>query len=65
MSDQRLFLMDLFRRDMATVEAKPEADCESLHPAFKRDPLVFKYEHSSYLFKIWMAGRNSAGETNE
>lgn len=62
--EHRLDLMDLFRRDMTGVEATTVHHDDYPHPSFKRDPLIFKYEHSSYLFKVWMAGRNSAREHN-
>ncbi|MBV4553103.1 hypothetical protein HU742_018315 [Pseudomonas sp. SWRI102] len=61
MSEHRLDLMDLFRRDMGSLEVTTAHHDDNSHPSFKRDPLTFKYEHSTYLFKVWMAGRNSAG----
>lgn len=60
--EKRLELMDLFRRDMTGVEPTTVHHDDDPHPAFKRDPLTFKFENSTFLFKVWMAGRNSAGE---
>lgn len=56
----RLELMDLFRLDMTGIEPTTAVHDHDPHPAFKAKPLTFKYEHSNFLFKVWMAGRNSA-----
>jgi len=60
MSEQRLALMDLFRRDMTGVEPTTAHHDDNPHPSFQRDPLTFKFEHSTFLFKVWLAGRRSA-----
>jgi len=60
MSEDRIELMDLFRRDMTGIEptrAWPED--QDPHPAFKNHPTVFKFEQSTYLFKVWLAGRDA------
>ena len=60
MSEDRIELMDLFRRDMTGIEptrAWPED--QDPHPAFKNHPKVFKFEQSTYLFKVWLAGRDA------
>jgi len=60
MSEDRIQLMDLFRRDMTGIEptrAWPED--QAPHPAFKNHPKVFKFEQSTYLFKVWLAGRDA------
>ncbi len=60
----RLELMDLFRLDMTGVEPTKVQHEDNPHPSFKNDPLTFKYEYSSFLFKVWLAGRNSVENTN-
>jgi len=32
------------------------------YPPFKMNPLVFKYEHHNFLFRVWLAGRNWRGD---
>lgn len=61
MSEERALLMDLFRRDMSGIEPTTARHNDDIHPAFKGRPLVFKYEHSTFLFKVWKAGRDGAG----
>lgn len=56
----RLDLMDLFRRDMTGVEPTTFMHDDNPHPSLEGNPLVFKREDSAFLFKVWMAGRNSA-----
>jgi hypothetical protein len=55
--ETRLKLMAAFREDMKKIE--PERDPKDIHPSFKLNELVFKYEHSNFLFKVWSAGRNT------
>lgn len=55
-AETRLKLMAAFREDMQKIE--PERDQTNNHPSFKADELTFKYEYSSFLFKVWFAGRN-------
>lgn len=60
MSEDRIELMDLFRRDMTGIEptrAWPED--QHPHPALKNQPKVFKFDQSTYLFKVWLAGREA------
>lgn len=60
MSEKQLELMELFRRDMTGIEPTSAHHDEDPYPAFKVRPLVFKYEHHSFLFKVWKAGHNTA-----
>lgn len=60
MTDDQIELMDLFRRDMSGLEPTSTRHDDDIHPSFKKFPEVFKYEHSTFLFNTWLAGRNSA-----
>lgn len=48
----RLALMELFRRDVTAIEGNDM-------PSFVNRPLVFKYQHHTFLFNVWLAGRVS------
>jgi len=61
---QQLHLMSLFRRDMAVIEPTREWPKGANHPSFKRDETTFKYEHSTFLFGVWCAGRVSQEKDN-
>lgn len=61
MSDEeKLRLMALFRQDMRRVD--PVGSARDSFVAFKQRPLEFKYTHASFLFSVWMAGRESGDE---
>jgi hypothetical protein len=62
--EEKLELMDLFRVDMSGLAPTTATHDDNPHPSFKRDPSIFKFEHSTYLFKVWMAGRRSAKQSD-
>lgn len=51
--EEKLKLMELFRKDVEPLERMEM-------PSFKRDPMTFKYQHHTFLFSVWLAGRSSA-----
>jgi hypothetical protein len=57
--EERLALMALFREHMTVIEDGKTIDD---YPPFKMNPLVFKYEHHNFLFRVWLAGRNWRGD---
>lgn len=58
--EQQLRLMALFRADMEVIEPEREWADGVPHPSFKRDAAAFRFEISTYLFRVWCAGRNRA-----
>ena len=59
MSDEeKLQLMALFRQDMQRVD--PVGSAREAFAAFKYRPLEFKYAYASFLFLVWLAGREQA-----
>lgn len=52
----RLKLMGLFRADIQKIDPADHG-----YPSLKNRPDRFKYEHHTFLFDVWMAGRLSTG----
>lgn len=56
--EQRMELMEQFRYDMSGIEATTLHHDNDPHPGFVQRPWVFKYEHSTFLFRVWCAGKD-------